>query len=86
MSCSLWRWTPECDGDFCIGDCDYCNKNMEDENEEETITIEASRIGEQPKGKATVLVPLSGGSNPPSLAKERRHNGVGKSNNTKANA
>lgn len=47
MSCSLWRWTPECDGDFCIGDCDYCNKNMEDEEDEgETITIEASRIGE----------------------------------------
>ena len=35
MSCSLWRWTPECDHDACPGDCDFCSKNMEDEDEVE---------------------------------------------------
>ncbi len=30
MSCSLWRYDPEqCDGDYCCGDCDYCNKEPE---------------------------------------------------------
>jgi len=29
MSCSKYRWTPDCDGDFCPGDCDLCNKNSE---------------------------------------------------------
>lgn len=31
MSCDKWRWTPECDGRLCIGDCDYCGY-------EETVT------------------------------------------------
>ena len=35
MSCSLWRWTEDCDHDFCIGDCDLCDKNLEDEEEED---------------------------------------------------
>ena len=26
MSCSLWAYTPECDGGYCAGDCDICNK------------------------------------------------------------
>ena len=26
MSCSLWRWTEECDNGFCAGDCDLCEK------------------------------------------------------------
>lgn len=27
MSVSLWAYSPEkCDGDFCCGDCDLCNK------------------------------------------------------------
>ena len=27
MSVSLWAYNPEvCDGDFCPGDCDECNK------------------------------------------------------------
>lgn len=27
MSVSMWAYTPEkCDGDFCIGECDICNK------------------------------------------------------------
>ena len=32
MSVSKYKWSPECDGDYCPGDCDLCNKN---ENEEE---------------------------------------------------
>ena len=32
MSCSLWAYTPEkCDGDYCAGDCDICNKADESE-------------------------------------------------------
>ena len=35
MSCSKWAYTPEtCDGDFCVGDCDFCSKATEDEGEE----------------------------------------------------
>ena len=34
MSCSLWRWTAECDHRPCIGDCDYCDYNNEDEKDE----------------------------------------------------
>lgn len=33
MSVSLWRWTEECDTHLCIGDCDYCDYNNEDEDE-----------------------------------------------------
>lgn len=25
MSCSLWRWTEECDRRECVGDCDNCS-------------------------------------------------------------
>ena len=36
MSCSLWAYTPECDGGYCAGDCDICNKADESEvNDEE---------------------------------------------------
>ena len=35
MSCSLWRWTPACDGDYCVGDCDLCDREFEDEESEE---------------------------------------------------
>lgn len=35
MSCSLWRWTEECDTRPCVGDCDFCGYNDEDEEEEE---------------------------------------------------
>lgn len=31
MSCSLWRWTEECDHIPCPGDCDLCEENDEDE-------------------------------------------------------
>ena len=31
MSCSLWRWTKDCDGKPCPGDCDVCGKEEEDE-------------------------------------------------------
>lgn len=30
MSCSLYRWTEECDTHLCIGDCDFCDYNNED--------------------------------------------------------
>lgn len=32
MSCSLWRWTEECDSHPCCGDCDLCDKEEEDED------------------------------------------------------
>lgn len=32
MSVSLWRWTEECDGRFCVGDCDLCTCEEEDED------------------------------------------------------
>lgn len=35
MSCSLYRWSPDCEDDYCPGDCDLCNKNNEDEEEKE---------------------------------------------------
>ena len=25
MSCSLWRWTEQCEGRLCVGDCDLCD-------------------------------------------------------------
>ena len=31
MSCSLYRWTEECDGQECPGDCDLCPKADEQE-------------------------------------------------------
>lgn len=35
MSVSKWAYTPEkCDGDYCPGDCDNCNKANEDESED----------------------------------------------------
>lgn len=36
MSISKWAYTPEkCDGDYCFGDCDFCPKAEESENEKE---------------------------------------------------
>lgn len=35
MSVNKWRYTIECDNDYCPGDCDYCGKN-EEEAEHET--------------------------------------------------
>lgn len=31
MSCDLWRWTEECEGRPCPGDCDLCDYESEDE-------------------------------------------------------
>ena len=31
MSVSKYRWTEECDTHLCIGDCDFCDYNTEDE-------------------------------------------------------
>ena len=36
MSVSRYRYDPEmCDGDYCPGDCDYCSKEPEEDEEEE---------------------------------------------------
>ena len=40
MSCSLWRWTEECDNRPCCGDCDLCEENTEDEEENLILGIE----------------------------------------------
>ena len=34
MSCSLYRWTEECDWQPCPGDCDVCDRNMEEITDE----------------------------------------------------
>ena len=35
MSCSLWAYVPHiCDGDYCCGDCDGCEKALTGELEE----------------------------------------------------
>ena len=31
MSASKWRYTEACDGEYCIGDCDLCDKEPETE-------------------------------------------------------
>lgn len=33
MSVSLWRWSKECEGRPCCGDCDECGED-DDEKEE----------------------------------------------------
>lgn len=34
MSCSKWAYSPEkCDGDYCCGDCDFCSKAEDEEDE-----------------------------------------------------
>lgn len=36
MSVSKWAYKPEkCDGDYCCGDCDYCQKLSEVLEEDE---------------------------------------------------
>lgn len=37
MSVSKWAYEPEkCDGDYCVGDCDFCHKAEGDEE----VTVE----------------------------------------------
>lgn len=37
MSVNLWAYDPEkCDGKYCCGDCDFCNRT-DDELEEDDI-------------------------------------------------
>lgn len=33
MSCSLWRWTEKCDRIPCVGDCDLCDENLDDDTD-----------------------------------------------------
>ena len=35
MSVSLYRWTEECNTDWCCGDCDECDRYFEEEEEDE---------------------------------------------------
>ena len=35
MSVFRWRYTEECEGRYCCGDCDKCDKEEEDEQAEE---------------------------------------------------
>lgn len=35
MSCSLWRWSPACDDELCVGDCDLCGFEPESEGEDD---------------------------------------------------
>ena len=28
MSVSKWKWTPQCDEDYCVGDCDNCENGL----------------------------------------------------------
>ena len=28
MSVSLWRWSEDCEGVPCVGDCDLCNREI----------------------------------------------------------
>lgn len=39
MSVSKWAYEPEkCDGDFCCGDCDHCEKAETEEADNERVT------------------------------------------------
>ena len=38
MSVSKWKYTPACDGDYCVGDCELCDKEPEAEEEIPTKT------------------------------------------------
>lgn len=38
MSVSLWRWSPECDDELCVGDCDLCG--FEPDDYEEPVDLE----------------------------------------------
>lgn len=38
MSVSKWRYTEQCEGRPCPGDCDLCDENNEDEDDWVTIT------------------------------------------------
>ena len=35
MSCSLYRYTEECDGQVCVGDCDLCDHCPDTEENKE---------------------------------------------------
>lgn len=41
MSVSVWRWTEECDGRICVGDCDVCSYAEESEEEMQVVKKDA---------------------------------------------
>jgi len=45
MSASKWKWTPECDRGICIGDCDRCDRAVDDKEEAfKTVLEELKKI------------------------------------------
>jgi len=43
MSVSLWSWEADkCDGDYCIGDCDLCQKAEEHDDQDLFETVPKS--------------------------------------------
>lgn len=39
LSVSKWKYTEECEGDYCCGDCDLCDKEPEESEEETECTV-----------------------------------------------
>lgn len=39
MSVSKWAWRESCDGDYCPGDCDYCPKAEDLEDETDIVQV-----------------------------------------------
>lgn len=46
MSVSKWKYTPACDGDYCVGDCDLCNKEPEAEEKQMSKYIDQDALCE----------------------------------------
>lgn len=50
MSVSKWKYTEACDGDYCVGDCDLCNKEPESEQfSTEHIAKAVEKLNERPE-------------------------------------
>lgn len=61
MSVSKYRYTPEmCEGDFCIGDCDLCNKPLLFEEKEDTMNTWINARDSEPAQDGYYLVQMTG--------------------------
>ena len=50
MSVSLWAYTPiKCDDEFCVGDCDLCDRSSDHEGREERKRTLAVSVGICPR-------------------------------------
>lgn len=49
MSCSKWAYDPKkCDGDYCVGECDFCHKADEEVTVEEIVrSVRWKRLGRE---------------------------------------